>query len=148
MSNDLLRDYAGAAKRLRQAETDLELALKRLSAARTAGAAGEITPYRLQANRAARECNLAWEEVERIRRAYWSRKAKQAEEALIEAAMPLLSAIEFAAKAARAPVSMPAWGVLSHLYHLPRPVFAGEKPLPEDPHQSACLDRAEDVLVF
>lgn len=144
---ELVRLYERAVVKYRKLDAELAAALDRLKAARTDAAVVDITPIRKRAVELERECSGAWEEVERARHVFWGERAAHAERQLTDAAMPLLSAIEFCGKAGGLLVGHPGLSILSRLAALPRPPYATSG-LPVPAEQTACdtLDRAEDEV--
>lgn len=143
----LIQPYVRAVATYRKLDADLVIALDRLKAARTDNAVIDITPLRKRAVDLERECIEAWEAVERARCAFWRECTAVAKRQLKDAAMPLLSAIDFCGDASGETAGPHGILFLNHLCCLPRPPYATDNlPVPAERTECGTLDRAEDEI--
>ena len=139
--------YARAAERFKALERSLDAALDRLQSARAAQIAANIPPIYKEVQQLELEAARAWEAMEQARQAYWNQKAVAAEAALIDAALPLIAAIEHCRRAGGSFVMHGGLVSWSRIASLPRPAFAcSDSTPPIEIFNSDVLDRAESEI--
>lgn len=148
MGAELMREYARAATKFKQSETDLAVDLDSLAAARDAGDPSAVAQAYRRAQRSELACTRAFDVHEQARRAAWQARATQAEVELERAVLPLLAALRFCHRAGGAVVADPVGHFLSRLGCMTLPATAGglvDGMPPISAAASDVLERAEDA---